>query len=287
MRTLYLETNMGCAGDMLMEALSELVDQQAFIRKMNEIGLEGVSFQCTPSVKNGISGTHMEVLVNGKEEEDHDHEHDHEHHHEHHHGMHISEIEALIESLAVSDKVKKQAVEIYHLLAEAESRVHQMPVSEVHFHEVGMKDAVADIVGNCVLIEMLQPDHIYASAPATGKGTVMCAHGLLPVPAPATAELLKGIPNYAGKEEGELLTPTGAALLKYFIEKFEDRPAMNYQKIGYGMGKKDFQQANCLRAYLSDESEEDTISELACNIDDETAEEIASANEVVPEETDN
>ena len=203
--------------------------------------------------------------------------------HQHEHRT-LADCEKIIAASGMDTGARETALAAFRLVAGAEGRVHGAKPEEVHFHEVGMKDAVADIVGNCVLIEMLQPDHIYASAPATGKGTVMCAHGLLPVPAPATAELLKGIPNYAGKEEGELLTPTGAALLKYFIEKFEDRPAMNYQKIGYGMGKKDFQQANCLRAYLSDESEEDTISELACNIDDETAEEIAYASELLMKE---
>ena len=294
MKTLYLECRMGAAGDMLMAALSELTDQKAFVEHMNSIGLEGVTVEAEPSVKCGIHGTHMKVTVNGAEEvsEDvhehhhhdhehehhHDHDHDHEHHHHHHHA-HMSDIETILNSLDISDKVRTDARNVYRLIAEAESHAHNMPVEEIHFHEVGNKDAIADIVGVCTLMEMINADRVYVSPVATGSGMVRCAHGILPVPAPATAYLLQGIPSYAGIAEGELCTPTGAALLKYFADSFEKQPVMVTEKTGYGMGYKDFEAANCLRAFLGESEDDGEVVELVCNIDDQSPEEIGFAAE--------
>lgn len=317
MKTLYLECKMGAAGDMLMAALSELTDQNEFLTKINSMGLEGLDVHAVPSVKCGIHGTHMKVEVNGEEEvsedvhehthdhehehdhdhdhhhHDHDHDHDHHHHnhehehtheHDHDHGYHhhhvhrhMSDIETIISGLQVSDKVKADAKAVYRLIAEAESHAHDMPVDEIHFHEVGTMDAIADVVGVCMLMEMVGADRIYASPVAVGNGMVRCAHGILPVPAPATAYLLQGIPSYAGNMEGELCTPTGAALLKYFVQSFEKQPVMKTEKIGYGMGYKDFPAANCIRAFLGEADDDGEIVELVCNIDDQTAEEIGFA----------
>ena len=301
MKTLYLECKMGAAGDMLMAALSELVDQNEFLTRINGMGLEGLEVNAVPSVKCGIHGTHMKVEVNGEEEvsedvhehhheHDHDHHHDdehshdHEHHHDHDHGhghhhvhRHMSDIESIISGLKVSDKVKTDAKAVYGMIAEAESHAHDMPVEEIHFHEVGTMDAIADVVGVCMLMEMIGADRIYASPVAVGNGMVRCAHGILPVPAPATAYLLKGIPSYAGNMEGELCTPTGAALLKYFVQSFEKQPVMKTEKIGYGMGYKDFPAANCIRAFLGEADDDGEVVELVCNIDDQTAEEIGFA----------
>lgn len=321
MKTLYLECKMGAAGDMLMAALSELVDQNEFLTRINGMGLEGLEVNAVPSVKCGIHGTHMKVEVNGEEEvsedvhehhhehdhdhhHDHDHDHhhdhedhhdhdhhhdnehshDHEHHHDHDHGhghhhvhRHMSDIESIISGLKVSDKVKTDAKAVYGMIAEAESHAHDMPVEEIHFHEVGTMDAIADVVGVCMLMEMIGADRIYASPVAVGNGMVRCAHGILPVPAPATAYLLKGIPSYAGNMDGELCTPTGAALLKYFVQSFEKQPVMKTEKIGYGMGYKDFPAANCIRAFLGEADDDGEVVELVCNIDDQTAEEIGFA----------
>ncbi len=301
MKTLYLECKMGAAGDMLMAALSELVDQNEFLTRINGMGLEGLEVNAVPSVKCGIHGTHMKVEVNGEEEvsedvhehhheHDHDHHHDdehshdHEHHHDHDHGhghhhvhRHMSDIESIISGLKVSDKVKTDAKAVYGMIAEAESHAHDMPVEEIHFHEVGTMDAIADVVGVCMLMEMIGADRIYASPVAVGNGMVRCAHGILPVPAPATAYLLKGIPSYAGNMDGELCTPTGAALLKYFVQSFEKQPVMKTEKIGYGMGYKDFPAANCIRAFLGEADDDGEVVELVCNIDDQTAEEIGFA----------
>ena len=192
----------------------------------------------------------------------------------------MADIEALINSLDVSDRVKADAKAVYALIADAESRVHGRPVTEIHFHEVGTLDAVADVVGVCLLMEQLAPDQVIASPVHTGSGHVHCAHGILPVPAPATALILEGIPSYGGKVSGELCTPTGAALLKHFVSRFGDRPVMAVEAIGYGMGKKDFDQANCVRAFLGQsEGERETITRLECNLDDMTGEDIAFAME--------
>ena len=304
MKTLYLECTMGAAGDMLTAALLELTeDRQAFIDKMNALGLPGVTVAAEPAVKCGITGTHMKVTVNGAEEESedvydghhhdhhHDHDHGHEHHHDHDHDHHhdhehhhhhasVADIEALIDGLKVSDKVKADAKAVYALIADAESRVHGRPVSEIHFHEVGTMDAAADVIGVCLLMEQLAPEQVIVSPVHTGSGHVHCAHGILPVPAPATTLLLEGIPSYGGQVKGELCTPTGAALLRYFASRFGDRPVMATAAVGYGMGKKDFEQANCLRAFLGEsEGQREQITKLECNLDDMTGEEIGFALE--------
>ena len=141
-------------------------------------------------------------------------------------------------------------------------------------------DAVADVVGVCLLMEKLSPDQVIVSPVHTGSGQVHCAHGILPVPAPATALILRGIPSYGGAVKGELCTPTGAALLKHFATRFGDRPVMTVEAIGYGMGKKDFEQANCVRAFLGEsEGEQETVTKLECNLDDMTGEDIGFAME--------
>ena len=305
MKTLYLECGMGAAGDMLTAALLELIpDKQAFIDKMNALGLPGVQVEAEKAVKCGITGTHMKVTVHGEEEEsedvhehhhhDHDHEHDHHHEHEHHHdhedghdpGHHhhhhasVADIEGLIDKLEVSGKVKADAKAVYALIAEAESQVHGHPVNEIHFHEVGTMDAVADVVGVCILMEEIGAEKIVASPVHVGSGHVHCMHGILPVPAPATALILNGIPTYGGQVQGELCTPTGAALLKHFASSFGDRPVMTTEAIGYGMGKKDFERANCLRAFLGEsEGAREQIAKLECNLDDMTGEDIGFAME--------
>ena len=294
MKTLYLECAMGAAGDMLMAALLELIpDKQAFIEKMNGLGLPGVHVETEQAVKCGITGTHMKVTVNGEEEESqdvhaHHHGHDHEHHHDHdhdhdhsrHHHATVADIEGIINGLNVSEKVKADAKAVYGLIAEAESRVHGHPASEIHFHEVGTLDAVADVVGVCLLMEAIGAEKIAASPVHVGSGHVRCMHGILPVPAPATALILTGIPTYGGQVQGELCTPTGAALLRHFVSSFGDRPVMATAAIGYGMGKKDFERANCVRAFLGEsEGAREAITKLECNLDDMTGEAVGFAME--------
>ena len=214
-------------------------------------------------------------------EHDHDHEHSHDHDHtqpHHHSGMH--EIEHIIGELPVSEKIKADIRSVYALIAEAESHAHGVPVTDIHFHEVGTMDAVADITAVCMLMDRLSPDRVVVSPVHVGSGQVKCAHGILPVPAPATAHILRDVPIYGGSIKGELCTPTGAALLKHFATGFGDMPVMKTTAIGYGMGKKDFAAANCVRALLGeDENRGDTVAELICNLDDMTPEAIGFAEE--------
>ncbi len=295
MRTLYLDCNMGAAGDMLAAALYELLDEggrREFLDKMNALGLPGVRVAAETAARCGIQGTRMIVTAHGQEEAEHTHEHDHDHGHDHEHNhdhehthghVHrgLQEIEEIISQFPLPEKIRSSALEVFHHLAEAESSVHGRPVTDIHFHEVGTLDAVADVTAVCLLVDMLAVGRIMASPIRVGYGHVTCAHGRLPVPAPATSRLLRDIPVYAGDIEGELCTPTGAALLKRFADSYGPMPAMRMECIGYGMGKKDFGTANCVRAILGEAEATDgeTIAELTCNLDDMTPEAIGFAAE--------
>ena len=321
MKTLFIDCSMGAAGDMLMGALYELLtppQQEDFLETMNHLLSKNISVTATPCEKCGIYGTKMNVSIYGKMEEtslsetsSHN-----------FHGAHTSysDILAQIDSLAVSSWVKQHAKEVYTLIGNAESYVHHTDIAQIHFHEVGTLDAVMDVVGCCILLERLAPEQILASPVHVGSGTVSCAHGVLPVPAPATAEILQGIPIYSGTITGELCTPTGAALLKHFVGQFLPMPPMTVQKTGYGMGTKDFTTANCLRIFFGDmdilpvpskrqlphispssaikaptDSENhldfytegfhnlDQILELSCNLDDMTPEAISYTMDVLLE----
>lgn len=302
----------------LMELL-EKDERETFLAKLNSLGLHGIEYKLEPSQKCGITGSHMTVLVHGQEEDEnmHDHHHEHEHQHEHeehhheleHHHDHVehnhehehhhdhehsheghhhhhehSSMEGIrhivCDHLNLSEKVKKSVMEVYGIIAEAESQVHGKPVTDIHFHEVGSMDAVADVTAVCLLMETLGVEKVLASPVHVGSGTVKCAHGVLPVPAPATANILKDIPVYSEEIRGELCTPTGAALLKYFVTDFCLMPLMKISKIGYGMGKKDFERANCVRVMLGTTADkEDDVLELSFNLDDMTAEKIGFAME--------
>ena len=220
----------------------------------------------------------------------HAHDHDHEHEHDHtphstlhtHHGHGFDEILDLIRSLDLPESVINDALGVYIILGQAEAAVHGSSLDAIHLHEVGSLDAVADIVGCCLLIHMLDVTEILSSPVHVGSGFVKCAHGILPVPAPATAEILKGIPIYGGQIRGELCTPTGAALLKRFVGEFGNMPPMIPVKIGYGMGQKDFETANCLRALLCNDGSAQgdgspCVYEICCNLDDMTPEAIGAA----------
>jgi uncharacterized protein (TIGR00299 family) protein len=216
-------------------------------------------------------------------EPDHHHSHNHGEHDHHHSSYH--DIEHLIGHLTVSDAVRKNVLAVYKLIAEAESHAHGEPVEKIHFHEVGEMDAIADITGVCMLIEELAPDSILASPVNTGSGQVRCAHGVLPVPAPATAYILQSVPIYNDDTKGELCTPTGAALLKHFAKEFCAMPVITISKIGYGMGKKDFKKANLVRAFFGNTpGTQEEITELTCNLDDMTPEAVAFAQQLLLDE---
>lgn len=315
MKTLYLECNMGAAGDMLTAALYELLPQAqkgAFLDTMNRL-LPSVTVTPRSAVTCGIAGTRMEVLVHGQEEHSHDvalgtardavhdhghetahdeahhgydhhhehaHEHDHDHGHAHHHAS-PADIAAILANLDVPEAVKSNARAVYDRIAAAEAKAHGVPVTEIHFHEVSALDAVADVTGVCLAMHLLAPDRVAASPVHVGSGQVRCAHGVMPVPAPATAQLLTGIPTYGGEIRGELCTPTGAALLAHFCGSFGPQPAMTVTAVGIGAGTKEFPAANCVRAFLGETEEggREAVSELVCHIDDMTAEALAFAGE--------
>lgn len=233
---------------------------------------------------------HAHEHTHEHEDHEHAHEHSHEHAHEHgddghthHHHSSLHDIEHIVcGHLNIPDQVKQDVMAVYGLIAEAESHAHGVPVTEIHFHEVGTMDAIADITAVCLLMNKIAPDQVIVSPVHVGSGHVHCAHGILPVPAPATAYILNGVPMYGGAVKGELCTPTGAALLKHFATRFGDMPVMRTETIGYGMGKKDFEQANCIRAMLGEtEDAGDSVLQLECNVDDMTAEELGFAMEAI------
>ncbi len=313
MKTLYLECNMGASGDMLMGALYELLSDSAkdtFIKNMNSLFPNQLMLSASPSEKCGIWGTKINVVILGQEETS-------EHVHDHLHTGYQEMLEQ-IGNLPISASVKEHAKAVYTLIGNAESAAHHTDISQIHFHEVGTLDAIMDVVGCCLLMELLNPEQIIASPIHVGSGSVRCAHGILPVPAPATAEILKDIPIYGGSIDGELCTPTGAALLKHFASQFTPMPPMTVEQTGYGMGAKDFATANCLRAFWgslsilpvpsprqlpgypsaaavrSDGDKEthpdyyteqfhslDQILELSCNLDDMTPETISYATKLL------
>lgn len=292
---------------MLTAALLEILpEREKAVEELNGLGIPGVTFVCGAASKCGIRGTHISVKIHGEEESEkmhedghvHEHEHghgeehqeeghDHGHHQEeghnhghHHHHSGMREIGRIVMDLPVSERIRKDILAVFGLIAQAESHVHGVPVTEIHFHEVGTMDAVADVAAVCILMDRLAPDQVIVSPVHVGSGQVKCAHGILPVPAPATAYILKDIPIYGGQTQGELCTPTGAALLKYFASRFGAMPVMRTSVIGYGMGKKDFPAANCVRALLGETREAgDTVAELSCNVDDMTAEAVGYAME--------
>ncbi|MBR1986700.1 MAG: LarC family nickel insertion protein [Mogibacterium sp.] len=294
MKLMYIDCSMGAAGDMLTAALLELLDageRAAFIEEFNSLGLPGIVMETESSVKCGVEGTHVHMLVNGAEEDEHMHDHIHAHHHEHHshedghmhehdhhHHTHghddtaahthththdgvphthshngVAEIRHIVrDHLELPENVREDILKVYDIIGDAESKAHGVPITEVHFHEVGTMDAIADVTAVCLLIDRIKPQKIAASPVNVGGGTVKCAHGVLPVPAPATANILEGIPSYSGDIKSELCTPTGAALLRYFADEFCEMPEMQVERQGFGMGTKDFERANCVRVTLGE-----------------------------------
>ncbi|MCA6071248.1 MAG: nickel pincer cofactor biosynthesis protein LarC [Endomicrobium sp.] len=302
MKTLFLECSMGAAGDMITAALFELLnDKEAFLKQINFIGLHNVKLSSELNVKCGIVGARIKVTVGGIEENSEDENivapkhnrvhcsvDDYKHAHERNH-INLETVGNIIAKLNISDKVKTNASNIYHLIAEAEAAVHGKTINQIHFHEVGNMDAIADIVSVCILMEIISPQEIIVSPINVGGGFAHCAHGALPAPTPATAFILKNVPIYCSNIQDELCTPTGAAIIKYFATHFKQMPLMRIQKIGYGMGSKDFDAANCVRAFLGETKnnaamQNERIVQLQCNLDDMTGEAIGFAVDLLLQE---
>lgn len=278
MNTIYIEAFSGLSGNMFLSAFCELLDAFDELEQLpQKLNLPDGKVVIKTVDKNGINCKYVEVIDLNEEKttehthnhehthsHDHNHEHghshshthqhshEHTHEHEHHHHRHLSDIQAIIDKASISEGAKKIAHDIFLLIGQAESQIHQIPLEKIHFHEISGVDSIIDIVGNAILIDKLQLQKVYCTPVCTGFGMVKTQHGMLPVPAPATAELLKGIPTYAGEERGEKVTPTGAAILQYLQPKFEQQTFIS-QRIAYGPGKMDFHYPNVVRVSLVEE----------------------------------
>ncbi len=262
MRIAYFDCFSGVSGDMILGALVDLgLDPGLLERELAKLKLGGyrLSFQRTD--KHGIACTKAHVELT-----------DHPDRHHDHHGRHLADIRRLIEDSGLSEDLKARSVSIFERLGEAEARVHGTTIQEVHFHEVGAVDSIVDIVGSVIGISALGIEKIYLSPLSLGRGFARSAHGVIPVPAPATLELLKGIPTRQTGIESELVTPTGAAIISTLAEGFQSVPEMVIDKIGYGAGTKDLtEQPNLLRVSLGHTQrnyQRDTINAVETNIDD-------------------
>ncbi|TDT50296.1 nickel pincer cofactor biosynthesis protein LarC [Fonticella tunisiensis] len=293
MKTLYFDCFSGISGDMTVAALLDLgVPQDYLIENLKKLGIsDEYEIRISKAVKNGIEGTDFDVILKEEhhhhhdEQIEHEHEHDHVHEdythvhphvhdehshgyeHHHHHGRNLFDIEALIDGSTLNDNVKKLAKDMFRVVAEAEAKVHGKDIYEVHFHEVGAVDSIVDIVGTAICIDYINPDKIVSSPVNTGRGFVKCQHGIMPVPAPATLNILKDVPIYADEREMELTTPTGAAVIKTLASEFRKFPELKVKKAGYGCGKRNTEKPNVLRVILGEtDSQENCI--LEATIDD-------------------
>lgn len=260
MKILYYDCFAGISGDMNLGALVDLgVDPDRLVAELEKLDIEGFRLEIRKDKRRGISGTKVDVVVDHPDNEKH---------------RHLHHVEQIVNSSALSEKVKADALKIFGLVAEAEARVHDIPVEKVHFHEVGALDSIADIVGAAICIDLLGADRILSSPVQLGGGTVKCAHGVMPVPAPATALILENIPVKKGLTDHEATTPTGAAIVAAFAEQFTDTLGFRILKTGYGIGNRDTEVPNVLRVFLCEaENEKEDLETrenllLSCNIDD-------------------
>jgi uncharacterized protein (TIGR00299 family) protein len=243
-RIAFFDCFSGISGNMALGALLDCgLSLDAFRSELQKIPVRGYRLDSVEVRKAGLRGLLVDVRVEEKQP-----------------ARHLSDIEAIIRSSALPPRVCERGLLVFRRLAEAEARVHGEPVEKIHFHEVGAVDAIVDVLGTAVALEMLGVDAVYASALHIGAGSVQTAHGLLPVPAPATAELLRGIPVYGRDVEAELVTPTGAAILAALASGFGDAPAMRIASTGYGAGTRDLAWANLLRVTIGDAVEESPSS---------------------------
>jgi uncharacterized protein (TIGR00299 family) protein len=293
MRIGYLECFAGISGDMLMGALVDAGAPIDLLRRTAASLALGAELQVTRVSRSGIQSTKIDVMVDGRLHEpvqpsgpiehehsdhhEHDHKHDHDHstrHHEHEHGRSLPEIRKLLRHADLTERARDLSLSAFNLLAEAEGRIHGLPAEKVHFHEVGGIDAIVDIACSAAAADALDLDRWYCSPVNVGSGFVNCAHGRFPVPAPATAELLKNLPIYSAHVQMELVTPTGAALLRALECRFEATPVMRTQAIGYGAGTRNPDRfPNVLRVSVGEIAQaphwnEERVTVLECAVDD-------------------
>jgi len=280
MRIAYFDAFSGVSGDMTVGALIDAgADAHKLIHGLEHLGL-GATYKATKTVRYGITATKFDVLIGDQpadqvhhhhDGEVHDHDHTHDQTHDHSHRG-LTQILELIDKAKIPAPVKASSSRVFQVLGEAEAAVHGLPIEEVHFHEVGAVDSIADIVGACYGLHLLKVDEVYSAPINVGSGTVKAAHGMLPVPAPATALLLKGKPIYVDGPAFELTTPTGAAILAALAKGYGNMPSLSISSLGYGAGTKDFpNRANVLRITIGDKldsNEAQTVLLIEANIDD-------------------
>ena len=290
MKTLYFDCSSGISGNMTLGALLEIVgDDNYLLNELKKLNVDGYRIEISNKVKNGITGKYVDVIL---EDDIHDHEHEHEHHHghshehehEHHHHAHrnLNDVKAIIDNSSIDEKSKELAKRIFLRVAKAESKVHNKPLEEVHFHEVGAIDSIVDIVGTAILINKINPDKIISSVVNDGYGFIECAHGTMAVPVPATSEIFASS-NVKFRQidvDTELVTPTGAAIIAELAQEFTTLPAMITEKIGWGAGYKDLKIPNVLKVYYGEmEKENESIVVMETNVDDCSGEVLAYTSE--------
>lgn len=257
-KILYFQCVSGISGDMCLGSLLDLgVPADYLISELKKLSLDHYTIDIKNVQKRGIGATKVDVIYNAQND-----------------FRHLIDINNLINHSTLSDKIKKQSLTAFHKLATAEAKVHQTTIDKIHFHEVGALDAIIDIVGTFICVDYINPDKIISSSLPVGGGFVKCEHGLLPVPAPATLELLIGVPLNGNLTEGELVTPTGATIITTLTDSFLPQPSGIVTKVGYGAGTKDFDHPNILRTILIDspESENDEIGVVKTCLDDMSGE---------------
>ena len=261
MRILYYDCFAGISGDMNLGAMVDLgVDADFLKGELEKLNIEGFHLEISKDIRRGISGTKATVVIENPDNEKH---------------RHLRHVEELINQSSLSENVKTMSIKIFDLIAEAEAKVHRISKQHVHFHEVGALDSIADIVGAAICLDHLKVDKVMSSPIQLGGGMVKCAHGIMPVPAPATAEIVQHVPVRTGLVQHEATTPTGAAILVAIVDEFTEQVGFPIQKIAYGIGQRDVSEVpNVLRVYLLEDLTDlsTTLTEevwmVECNIDD-------------------
>ena len=271
MKTLYFDCSSGISGNMTLGALLEIIgDENYLLEELKKLNVDGYKIEISKQVKNGIIGTYVDVILDEEHHHEHEHDHEHEHHHHHEH-RNLNDVYSVIDNSSLEDKTKDLAKRIFLRVAKAESKVHNKPLEEVHFHEVGAIDSIIDIVGTAILINKISPDRIISSVVNDGYGFIECAHGTMAVPVPATSEIFAAS-NVKFRQidiDTELVTPTGAAIIAELAEEFTTLPAMVTEKIGWGTGSKDLKIPNVLKVYYGEIQERnENFVVMETNIDD-------------------
>lgn len=284
MKTLYFDCSSGISGNMTLAALTEIIgDENYLIEELKKLHIDGYEINISKKVKNGITGTHVDVILT------HQHEHSHvqkeqEHHHHNHEHRNLHDVCEIIDNSDIDEESKDLAKRIFMRVAKAESKVHNKPLDEVHFHEVGAIDSIVDIVGTAILINKIHPDKIISSVVNDGHGFIECAHGKMAVPVPATTEIFANS-NVKFRQidiDTELVTPTGAAIIAELSSEFTTLPAMKIKKVGWGSGTKDLKIPNVLKVYYGEIQEENQkIVIMETNIDDCSGEILGYTEEVL------